>query len=68
MIKTSSSMSDPVYVIDGKLATTDEFKSLKPANIESIEVIKSVTPEMQKKYNIKDAEPGLIIITTKKSK
>lgn len=67
VLKTSSSMPDPIYVIDGKVVTSDEFKSIKPSNIESIEILKGGASEVHRKYTDRD-DVGIILITTKKSK
>lgn len=68
VVKTSSAISDPVYVLDGKVITLEEFSAIKPADITSIEIVKTVTPEVKSKYNVPDDASGLVLITSKKSR
>ena len=56
--------SDPVYVLDGKQVTKDEFERLKPSGIHSIMVIKNGSREDVKQYV--GWENGVILVTTKK--
>jgi len=56
---------EPLYVIDGKKANQDDFKTLDPSDIESITVLKDKSAETI--YG-KEGKNGVIIITTKKKK
>ncbi len=60
---TGDSDKDPLYFIDGKKATKKEIEKLKTEEIETMEVSKGKAAI--KKYG-KDAENGVIEITTKK--
>jgi TonB family protein len=63
-IKTKgNSKEEPIYVVDGKVASTIE--NIDPDEIESISVIKDPDDPIYKKYK---ANSGLILITTKKGK
>lgn len=54
---------NPLYVIDGKLYQKDQLKSLKPDDIESVDVLKG--QDAVSKYSER-AKSGVVIITTKK--
>ncbi len=56
--------SDPIFYIDGKQATKEEFKALSKDEIEKIEVSKGKSA--LKKYG-KKAKDGVVEITTKKN-
>lgn len=55
---------NPLYVIDGKMATEEELKNLNPADILDIAVVKD--KDVQASYGSRGAN-GVIIITTKKA-
>lgn len=52
----------PVYILNGKVISKQEFKSLDPESIKAVEVLKG--EKAVERYGSK-AEPGAIIITTK---
>nr|WP_315242365.1 MG2 domain-containing protein [uncultured Flavobacterium sp.] len=53
-----------LYIIDGKIATVEEFKKLNPTDILDMAVVKD--EEAKASYGVK-GEHGVVIITTKKS-
>jgi len=61
----SNSQLKPLYIIDGKEASDIDFKTVKPEDIESIEVLKDASSKSQ--YGDK-ANGGVVIIRTKKAK
>ena len=60
-VGTNSDATDPLLMIDG--VEVDNFDSLDPINVESVEVIKDGTASI---YGIRGAN-GVIMITTKKN-
>ncbi|CAD0008645.1 alpha-2-macroglobulin family protein [Flavobacterium salmonis] len=53
-----------LYIIDGKIATVEEFKKLNPTDILDMAVVKD--EEAKASYGVK-GEHGVVIITTKKA-
>ncbi|MGF1923943.1 MAG: TonB family protein [Bacteroidia bacterium] len=60
----SSPIAKPLYIIDGKKEDQFAFNNLKPVNIESVSILKDALAIAL--YG-KEAENGVIIITTKKN-
>lgn len=60
-----SGANDPMYVIDGVVATATEFNSVNPDDVESLEILKDAAS--QAIYGARAAN-GVIIITTKRGK
>ena len=58
-----SGANDPMYVIDGVVATATEFNSVNPDDVESLEILKDAAS--QAIYGARAAN-GVIIITTKR--
>jgi len=63
-VSNSSQMTNPLYIIDGKIASENEANNLNPADIVDISVVKD--KDVQATYGSKGAN-GVIIITTKKA-
>ena len=61
---SSTEASNPLYIIDGKIATADDIKNLNSADVISIDVLKDASATTL--YGSK-ASNGVIIITTKKA-
>lgn len=53
----------PLFIIDGKLTPKDEMSSLKPEDIEIVDVLKNASSKAI--YGEKDKN-GVVVITTKK--
>ena len=54
---------DPLYIVDGEILTVNQFRNLKPTDIQTISVLKEASATAI--YGSKGAN-GVIIITTKK--
>lgn len=61
--RSISSSNDPMYVIDGVVATSDEFNHMSSESIASIEVLKDAAS--QAIYGAR-ASGGVILVTTKR--
>jgi beta-lactamase regulating signal transducer with metallopeptidase domain len=55
--------AEPLFVINGVIATTAQYKALNPANIESVEVLKGAAAIEQ--YSDPRAKNGVVSITLK---
>ncbi|HEV2833507.1 MAG TPA: N-acetylmuramoyl-L-alanine amidase, partial [Hanamia sp.] len=64
-LENNNSQLQPLYFIDGKEASSAEFKNISPNNIQSVNVIKGESAE--KKYGTK-GKNGVIEITTHPSR
>ena len=56
-----TTLQNPLYVINGVLSTSDEFRKINPENIVSVSVLKNV--EGKERYGRSDN--GVIVIKTK---
>lgn len=63
--KTTKTVSQPeiVYVVDGKVMSSDDFLSIFPSTIESMKVIKSKDDPDFKKYSKENTEMVMLITT-----
>lgn len=56
-------LADPVYVIDGKQVSKQEFVNMEPTQVKSITVVKNGAQEEVRKYD--GWENGVILLETK---
>lgn len=60
--RTPSPQKQPLYIIDGKEATQEEFKNIKPSTIQAVNVLKG---DMAVKLYGDKGTNGVLVITTK---
>jgi TonB-dependent SusC/RagA subfamily outer membrane receptor len=61
---TISSGNDPVYVVDGKVATKAAMEAIDPTYIEAINVVKNPSPELKAQMG-EGADNGIIFVKLK---
>ena len=54
------------FVVDSKPISEDSLRLLDPQNIQSMDVLKNPSPEVLRKYGLKDSQ-GIVLVTTKRS-
>lgn len=61
------SKNNPLYIIDGKVASKKEFKKLKSSEIHAINIYKQSHTTYNEKYGEKATKNGVIDVTTKEA-